>query len=163
MDEINLNDEKKKVLSMYMLFPVVLILIIIVITMFVANNSSDKNKIIKFVKNNSTQLEKYVNGEIDKLELNNEITFKNDLDYNRDCNNKTCFVKFEVDSYGFSSNSCYIGFYYSEKDIVHKFEYSERKIVRKNFNSYSIKEENGDNEISINKIKNHWYYYEDCY
>ena len=65
-----------------MLFPVVLILIIVVSTMFVINNSSSKNQIIKFVKNNSTQLEKYVNGEIEKSELNNDITFKNDLDYN---------------------------------------------------------------------------------
>lgn len=163
MDEETLNYEKKKVLLMYMLFPIVLVLIIVVSTMFVTNNYSAKNQIIKFVKNNSTQLEKYVNGEIDKLELNSEITFKNDLDYNSGCNNKTCFVKFEVDSYGFSTNSCYIGFYYSEKDIVHKYEYSERKITRKKFNSYSLKEENGDNEVSIKKIKSHWYYYEDCY
>jgi len=163
MDENKLNVEKKKVLLIYMLFPVILILIIIVIVMFLDNNYSNKNKIIKFVKNNSTQLEKYVNGEIDKSELNDDITFRNDLDYNRNCNDETCFVKFEVDSYGFATNSCYIGFYYSEKDIVHKFEYSERKIVRKNFNNYSIKEENGDNEVSIKKIKDHWYYYEDCY
>ena len=163
MVEVNLNDEKKKVLLMHMLFPVVLILIIVVSTMFVTNNSSSKNQIIKFVKNNSTQLEKYVNGEIERSELNNDITFKNDLDYNSNCNNKTCFVKFEVDSYGFASNSCYIGFYYSEKDIVHKFEYSERKIVKKGLNSYSLKDETEDNEVSIKKIKDHWYYYEDCY
>lgn len=140
-----------------------LLLIILTIIIILPVITVSKSRIIYYVKKNSAQLEKYVNREISRSDLDKTMNFKNDLDYNTRNNEDTRFVKFEVNSFGFASNACYRGFYYSQKDILHKFEYSDREIIGKNIEKYSVKEKTGDNTLYIEKIKDHWYYYEDCY
>lgn len=156
--EIELKREKKKVLLMYLGFPLIIISIICLI--IVIPNMNKISKIERFINNNLEDLQKLISSEIDISEMKDKSLVKKVY---RECNKESCFTRFDIGASGFASNACYIGFYYSEKDINHKYEYYDRIIEEVDSKNYMVKEETGDNILYLTRIREHWYYFESCY
>lgn len=160
--EINLEKEKKKVLLMHISFPIAIILIVIlfIFIAIVFFNFNKTFKIKKYINSNKEELQKIIDKEIDLSDLKDQSLIKS---VKSSCNEISCYTRFDTDEYGFGSNSCYTGFYYTEKDLMHKYEYDDRIIEGDNLKSYKVKEETGDNTLYLTYITNHWYYFESCY
>lgn len=156
--EIDLKKERKKVLLMHLGFPLIVVSIICLI--IAIPNMSKIAKIERFIDNNLEDLQRLISKEIDISEMKNNSLIEDVYD---GCNKESCFTRFDVGAKGFASNACYIGFYYSEKDVRHKYEYSDRIIEKVNSKNYMVKEETGDNILYLTKIREHWYYFESCY
>ena len=162
MEEYDLKKERKKVLGYFYVFLLILFFLPMLVLLFLSFYDSNKINISVYVKNHAEELNKYVKGQINITQLSDSDFFS---DVTSGCNNDTCFEKFRVGGSGFSTNSCYYGFYYSEKDILHKFEFDDWIIEGKNINSYKVvNSDNGsDNRLELKKIMNHWYFYRECY
>lgn len=157
--EINLEKEKKKVLLMHISIP--LIIIIIIFSIFFGFQNLNKTfKIKKYINSNRVELQKLINQEIGLSELKDKSLVKNVYS---GCNESSCYTRFDIGSKGFASNSCYTGFYYTEEDTMHKYEYFNRIIEGDNLKSYQVKEKTGDNILYLTLIMEHWYYFESCY
>lgn len=68
-------------------------------------------------------------------------------------------VEFEVDGFGFGSATSYNGFYYSPDDVPMGFQGALLDLTETS-SGWSWQEENGDNHQTIEKICDHWYWYE---
>lgn len=166
MNELNLKKEKEKILLLHILFPIIVVAILAfsILLILALERCKDEFKIRSYIRKNSNQIEKYINGEIEKKNLDQSLTFKGDIDKIIYCQDEDdCYYKFAVGSIGSISEGCYTGFYYVTNDTIQNFGYYDRIINGNNIKSYSIEDYGTDNILYIKKIKNHFYYYEDCF
>lgn len=165
-----LKIEEKKVLIMHLFFPLIAFIIIFfgLSFLFPSDDSNfqlkTKDIIIDYVKDNSDTIVKFINNEIEQINVSDLKKFnKVDKEGNkvdRKCNDDTCFYEFHVADVGLSISGCYIGFYFTEDDIMHKYVHTDRDIVG-DINSYKVMYQG--KYLLLEKIKDHFYYYEDCY
>ena len=160
--EIDLKREKKRAFLAHLNFPIVMALIalLIVCLVIVIPNIGKTARIERFIDKNMDVLQKLISYEIDISEMKDQSLIKS---VDSGCNRESCFTRFDTGAKGFASNSCYTGFYYSEKDLNHKYEYNNRIIEEVDSKNYMVKEETGDNILYLTKIREHWYYFESCY
>lgn len=68
-------------------------------------------------------------------------------------------VEFEVEGRGFGSSTTYTGFYYTPEDVPVGFQ-GESIPLTESAPGWTWQEENGDNRQTVEKICDHWYWYE---
>ncbi len=147
--------------KLFLILGVFIIMIVMLIVVLPYINDPYR-KTSRFVNNNLEDLQRYVNDEIELDQIKNSSFIQEAY---KGENNESRYIKFDTGAKGFISNSCYIGFYYSEKDIPHKFEfaYEDRILEKINSKNFKVKEKKGDNILYVTKIRKHWYYFESCY
>lgn len=146
--------EKKKILLLS------ISLIVIFCIFFIFLNLNETYKIKKYINSNKEELQKLINNDINLSEMKDKSLIKNIF---RGCNESSCYIRFDIGASGFASNSCYKGFYYTEKDIMHKYEYYDRIIEENSLDSYKVREKTGDNILYLTRIMERWYYFKSCY
>lgn len=166
MNKKELRKEKNKVLIKFTLIFVVLlgagIFLLFHILANELNLNGNRKEIFKYVNENVEGLEAFVsNMSFDSYSLSFDFI----TGIYKYSNDDTMYVKFPVGGSGFGPSGCYDGFYYSEKDIIHKYDYSDWTIYGDDINKYFIDDvdKSSDDYVLIEKIRDHWYYYERCF
>lgn len=155
--ELDFEKWKKKVLLKRIII-LLSILLIVSIIIFLCFN---KTFILKlYINSNKEELQKIIDKEINLSDWKKPFFIRK---VERSSNKSSHFIRFETGGYGFASNTCYTGFYYTEEDIMHEYEYNNRIIEGDDLKSYKVKEETGDNILYLTYIKDHWYYYKSCF
>lgn len=68
-------------------------------------------------------------------------------------------VDFLCRCWGLGSAGVYQGFYYSADNVIRTFQ-GEEKAFTPQGRGYAWQEPNGDNRCYVERIENHWYYFE---
>jgi hypothetical protein len=125
--------------------------------------------IIRYVKHDLNALNKFTNSEYSEEQIREKTKIPKYAENIYPNNDKVSyFIRFEVGGYGMGSGGCYTGFYYSEKDKQHDYNFGDGtyKFRIINSNKFVMESKNpsyDDNHLYLDKIKPHWYYYEECF
>lgn len=117
---------------------------------------SDKKSIRNLVLNEMEFLNQCI--ETEAYEKIAELHGVSQLVY-RNKEEETVTVEYLCESSGIASSGWYAGFYYSSEDIPLGLQGISRSFIEKG-KGWKWQEENGDNYEYIERITDHWYYYE---
>ncbi|MCR5792960.1 MAG: hypothetical protein K6G65_07305 [Lachnospiraceae bacterium] len=123
----------------------------------------DKTDIISYVSQNKEMLMDCINNQ-DYTKLNESKTIEDITDYD-DTEEDGKLVGFECGYSGFASESSYWGFFYSEKDAPDALCSTpiEESELSPDDDGYLWEDSYGDNTYYVEKICDHFYYYEESY
>lgn len=160
--EKQIKKAKSQTLLMHVLFPLLVIGIVVLgvlaFDVYYYYRWDKKAKIVNYVKKNSDEIISFINGDVAKIDVSDLKSFDG---VKKQCNDDTCFYEFQVSSTGLSIGGCYIGFYYTEDDIIHKYNKDKDRYIVGNIDSYEVTD--GSEYLRVEKIKDNFYYFADCF
>lgn len=129
---------------------------VLLVLNFTFGSKGVKTRIQNYVRENQVQLETFAEDFMKTAYTGQETSYNSfQVNYWENAN----MVEFTVCSWGIAPSGSYGGFYYSLEDKPIGFQGTDLSFI-KNDDQWIYEEENSDNRGVIEKIVDHWYWFE---